>query len=466
MNKNGKMKILLINPPIRLHDIPRNFPLGLGYIAAVLLKEGYRVNVLDINAERLDKEQVIEKIDDYDIFGIGGLVTTYNYVTWLINEIKKQQEGKIVVGGGLSVINELMLKKGADIVVNKEGELTIVDLLNNLDNLKSVKGIHYKNKNGKIIRNKERELIQNLDEIPFPAWHLFPVETYIRATSQGSSSLRKMNILFGRGCPYGCKFCWHNFGRNTRLRSVDNVIEEMKILIKNYGIQYFAFVDEQFTVNKNKVFEFCEKVKGLNVKWGCMSRVNTVSEDIINTMKKSGCNFITFGIESGSQSMLNNMNKGTTVEQGIKALKITQKAGIRTHASFIVGTPGETPETIWETVKFCKKVKLKLRVELYFMLPFPGTEMWNYAISKGLIKNEEEFIKKLGEAKDFKINLTDMSDEELIRLKNEAEKKCQPNFIDWVLNYYKLFGLENLLKSGAKKLTTMTKPKPLKNTNI
>jgi len=446
------MKVLLINPLIRAHDIPRNFPLGLGYIAAVLLKEGHKVDVLDINADRLEKNEVMERIDNYDIFGIGGLVTTYNYVSWLISEIKKKQEGKILVGGGLSVINELMFKAGADIIVDKEGELTIVDLLNNLDNLNFVKGIYYKDKNGKIIKNEERDLIQNLDEIPFPAWHLFPIETYIKAPVLGTGSLRKMNILFGRGCPFRCTFCWHNFGMSTRLRSVDNVIKEMKILMKDYNIQYFAFTDELFTVNKSKVLEFCDRVKELKIKWACASRVNTISEYMVRAMKEAGCNHIAFGIESGSQRILNNMNKGTTVEQGIKAVRITQRAGIRAHTSFIIGTPGETPESIWETVEFCKKAKPKLRVELFFMTPYPGSDLWDYAIKKQKIKDEEDFIKKLGDAKDFTINLTDISDEKLIELKNIAEKKCQPNFIYWGLDYYKHFGLKNALKNGTKRL--------------
>jgi radical SAM superfamily enzyme YgiQ (UPF0313 family) len=449
------MKVLLINPPIRVHDMPRNFPLGLGYIASILLKEGHKVDVLDINAERLSKEKVIGRIGDYDIFGIGGLVTTYNYVSWLIPEIKKMYGGKIIIGGGLSVINDLMFKIGADIIVNKEGELTIVDVLNNLDNLNSVEGIHYRDKNNKIVKNEERELIQNLDEIPFPAWHLFPIENYIRTPILSSGTLRKMNILFGRGCPYNCKFCWHNFGRTTRLRSVNNVIEEIKTLIKKYKIEYFAFTDETFTVNKERVLEFCEKVRELKIKWGCSSRVNLIFEDMVRSMKKSGCNHIEFGIESGSQCMLNNMNKGTTTEQGIRAIKITQKAGIRTHATFIIGTPGETPESIWETVKFCNEAKLKHRVELFFMTAFPETELWNYAIKKGVIKNEEEFIRKLGDVKDFTMNLTDIDDKKLIELKNEAEKKCQPSLIDWIIDYYKNFGLKNLLKTSMNRTFKM-----------
>lgn len=452
------MKIVLINPPIRLNKPPESFPLGLGYISSVLLNEGHEVEVLDINATRISKDLVIKNIkkSNFDIIGIGGIVTTYKYVKLLTHEIKKiKPKTKIILGGGVGAsIPELAFNKmNIDFIVIEEGERTIVELLDKLDKPNKVKGIYYK-EDEIIHKRPERLLIKNLDELPFPAWDLFPMGIYTKPIAY-SGWTNKMNMIYGRGCPFGCTYCWHNFGRTNRLRSPDNVIEEIKLLKKKYKIKYITFHDECLTTNKENILEFCDRLieEGLNIKWDCPSRVNLIDEEMLKAMKKAGCNNIGYGIESGSQKMLDFMNKGVTVEQAKKAILLTKKSGIKPHATFMIGTPGETKETIWETVKFCKEVKLSHRIEIFFTTPFPSTPLYEYSKEKGLIKNEEEYIEKLGNVADFTLNLTDMPDKELVRLRKCAQKEASISSLRWILEYYNDFGFFSLIKSFIKKFS-------------
>ena len=450
------MRILLINPPIRLNKPPEGFPLGLGYISGVLLDASHEVRVLDVNATRIPENIVLKKIEksNFDIVGIGGLITTYKYVKWLTYEIKKMKpRTKIILGGGVGAsIPELAFDKmNIDFIVIKDGEKTIVELLDKLDNPSKVKGIYYKS-DGEVHKTPERELIKDLDSIPFPAWDLFPMDVYTNPTTH-SGWRKKINMLYGRGCPFRCTFCWHNFGYNNRLRSPDNVIEEIKLLKKKYEIKYVSFYDECLTTSKENVLDFCNKlIEGkFDIKWDCASRINLIDGKMLKVMKKAGCHYIGYGVESGSQMMLNSMRKGITVEQAKKAILLTKKAGIMPHATFMIGTPGETRETIRETIKFCKEVRLPHRIEIFFTTPFPSTPLYEYAKESGLIKDEEKYIERLGDVADFVINLTDMTNKELIDLRNRAEKESSINLLKWVFDYYRYYGFSSLVKSGIKK---------------
>jgi len=450
------MKVTLINPPVREEKYPDQFPMGLGCIASVLLKAGHDVNIIDVNAQRFSKEEVQKKIEslDCDIVGIGSMITAYSYVKWLVSEIKKvKPEIKIVVGGGVcSAIPEQFMKwTETDIIVVGEGEETVVDLLNNIGNLKSVKGIWYRDKNG-VHANPPRELIKDVDSLPLPAWELFPMDIYLKNPEKDYKG-KKMNVLAGRGCPFHCTFCWHNFGYGNRIRSVDSIMEEIRQLQEKYGVDTIVFEDELFTVNRNILMEFCRRIKEqkIKLKWDAQSRVNTIDKEMLQTMKDAGCVCVGYGVESGSQKMLDAMKKGTTVEQGKKAIQAAKDAGIRFHVTFMVGIPGETKETIWETVAFCKELNIQHRIELFYATPFPCTPLYEYAKSKGLIKDEEDFISKLGDAKNFLINLTDMTDEELVSLRNKAQKEAQPSFLAKAMFYYKHFGIIHMLRLGKRK---------------
>ncbi len=440
------MKILLINPPIREWAEPNCFPLGLGYIASVLLQEGHEVEILDINAHRWGKKEVEKRIREisYDLVGIGGIITTYKYVKWLINVLNKcHPEKKIIVGGsvGASIPKTMLERNPVDIVCVGEGEETIRELVNVLQNNgdpSTVKGIWFKGNDGSICRNELREPINDLDKLPFPAWDLFPMDIYLK-NPVGAPNRNKwidgsfaedtplsMNLYATRGCPYQCIYCYHDFmGQKYRYRSPDNIISEIKYLYTHYDVKYFNFTDDEFVLKKNFVYQFCQKIKDLQkelsqrITWSCSGRANLMTEELIATMAEADCVLIGYGIESGSQKMLDTMKKKVTVEQAKQSVRLTQQYLGWADCSFMIGTPGETKETIQETIDFCKQLNLIPEV-IFFATPYPGTELYRMAIQRGKIKDEEAYVQGLGEqGGKIRVNFTDFGSDELKKIKED-----------------------------------------------
>lgn len=445
------MKILLINPPIREWAKPNVFPSGLGYIASVLSQNGHSVEVMDINAYRWDKIEVEKRIKktDYDVVGIGGIVTTYRYVKWLVAILKKHHpEKKVIVGGSVGTsISDIMLDKNpVDIVCLGEGEVTVRELIGALESgdLSRVKGIIYRDALGKIHKTENRQPIKDLDSIPFPAWDYFPMDIYLKnpvgapnrnkwidGSSQAGDSL-SLNIFATRGCPYKCIYCYHDFmGQGYRQRSAENVIKEIEALYEKYKVPYFHFIDDEFVMNKKFVLEFCYLLKsfskkiGRKITWGCAGRVNLMTEDLVVAMADAGCVLIGYGIESGSQRILDFINKQVSVEQAKKAIRLTKKHLGWADCSFMIGYPGETRETIQDTIDFCKELDLAPEV-IFFLTPYPGTELYRIALRQGKIKDEEEYILGLGEqGEKVRVNFTDFSDQELFEIQSYMIKELK-----------------------------------------
>ncbi|TBR14791.1 radical SAM protein [bacterium] len=445
------MKVLLINPPIREWAKPNVFPSGLGYIVSVLVREGHTVEVLDINAHRWNRVEVEEKIKNakFDVAGIGGIVTTYKYVKWLSGVLKKHHpQKKIIVGGSVGTsISKIMLDNNpVDIICLGEGEETTRELFGALDNgdLSKVKGIMYKDDSGKIFKNDTRQPIKNLDSIHLPAWDYFPMDIYLKNPvgapnrnkwidgSSQTSDLLSMNLFATRGCPYKCIYCYHDFmGQGYRQRSAENVIKEIQILYEKYKVPYFHFIDDEFVMNKDFVYDFCKLLKtfsnkiGEKITWGCTGRVNLMTEDLIIAMADAGCVLIGYGIESGSQKILDLINKQVTVEQAKKAILLTKKHLGWADCSFMIGYPGETRQTIQETVDFCKDLGLTPEV-IFFLTPYPGTELYRMALEQGKIKDEEEYILGLGEqGEKIRVNFTDFTDKELYDIQSEMVQELK-----------------------------------------
>ncbi|MFH1369597.1 MAG: radical SAM protein [Elusimicrobiota bacterium] len=439
------MKVLLINPLIREWAKPNVFPIGLGYIAAVLLKAGHEVEVYDINALRPSQKEVEEKLkaNDYDAVGITGIITIYKYIKWLAVTLKKYHpDKKIIIGGGVgSSIPDIMLRNNpVDVVCIGEGELTAVELMDALEHgkdLGSVKGIYYKDSKGSIHNNGHREPIMDLDKIPLPAWDLFPMDIYVKNPigapnrnkwndGASDSDILSFNLCGARGCPYQCIYCYHDFmGVKYRTRSPEYIISEIKTLYERHGITYFHFTDDEFVVKKDFVLKFCCLLNELSARigkkltWGCAGRVNLMDEPMIIAMKDAGCLSIGYGIESGSQKMLDFIKKHVTVEQSKKAVRLTQKHLGWADCSFMIGYPGETMETLKATVDFCKELGLTPEV-IFFLTPYPGTELYELALKKGKIKDEEEYLLGLGEqGEKIRVNFTDFTDDELNKLQSD-----------------------------------------------
>lgn len=444
------MKILLIQPP-HYYDGkcrgPSNFPLGLGYIAKVLLNSGYKVEVLDIWAHQYTDEEVRRKIPelDYDVCGISALSTQYAYVKRLTSELKKHSDALIVVGNALATFSpEIVLNNTkADICCIGEGEITFKEIVENNSNLERVNGIYFK-QNNEIIKNPSREYINDLDTIDFPAWDLFPMHVYLKyCRVYGGTIIRTiipaMNVITARGCPYNCRFCSKTF-RGIRFRSADNIIEEIKLLQDKYGVGAITFNDELVVINKKRGHELCEKIEPLNIKWDCQGRANLVDIELLKRMKKAGCVAVGYGIESGSQTILNNMNKQITIEQAERAIKDTLKVGMYPIIQMMYGYPGETRETLQETVDFFRKfpylgyIVISTAVNFSPTTPLPGSELYDQTLKDGLIKNEEGYLYSLeaGYMPDgarILVNFTEFNNEEFYQLMQRAEREIFLNHV-------------------------------------
>jgi radical SAM superfamily enzyme YgiQ (UPF0313 family) len=442
------MKILLINPPIREWAKPNVFPLGLGYIASVFKTKEIEVEVMDINAHRWDRREVEERIknSNLDIAGIGGIVTVYRYVKWLVEIVKNYHpDKKIIVGGsvGTSIPHIILEKTQAEIVCMGEGEATVIDLIKALQEgeeaLHKVNGIWFRDHDGQIIKNEPRKPIKDLDTLPWPAWNLFPMDIYLN-NPVGAPNRKKwidgeaddnvplsMNISGARGCPYKCIYCYHDFmGQGYRHRSPENIIKEMRYLYDRYGVRYFHFTDDEFCLKKTFVYEFCKKLRkefNHQITWGCTGRVNLMTENLIATMADANCVLIGYGIESGSQRMLDVMKKNVTVQQAKEAVRITKKYLGWADCSFMIGNPGENRETIRETIDFCKEVELTPEV-IFFVTPYPGTELYQMALKMDKIRDEEEYVLNLGEqGEKIVVNFSELSDEELLETQEYVIKE-------------------------------------------
>lgn len=442
------MNVLIVNPPIRESDKPRHIPHGLAIMAEIIRdKLGISPIFLDINAHRYTRSE-IEKIlrgTDFDVVLIGGLTPTYGKIIAFSKLIKTiHPEARIVAGGSAAMSTpEIMLSNSeVDIVCTGEGEITVVELLKKLGKslkipLDDTAGICYKNSDGRIIRNEDRPLIQNLDEqSSLPAYDLLPMDIYLANPVCGTG--RDIDMISTRGCPYRCTFCYQPWGRKVRVHSVAFLVKAIQHLIDNYSIDFVSFQDDEFMTNKERVREFCEARNRHfpDLLWSCTGRANIVAgnEELVKTMRNSGCTLISFGFESGSPRMLKSMNKKQTVEDMEKALEINRKYGLPVPASFIIGMPGEDEDSCQETLDFCIRNNLPLD-SLMFATPYPSTEIFDYALKTGRIDNNNihDYLLKLADARDFTVNLTDhFSDEALVKKREEMMKLAMENYTKYI----------------------------------
>ncbi|HRY52903.1 MAG TPA: radical SAM protein [Candidatus Portnoybacteria bacterium] len=393
-------KVLLINPPWVIGEdknlwkgVASCWPsLGLAYIASVLEAAGHKVQYLDCSALHYtvkDTEQALIGLwQDFDLVGFSATTPLVNNALALADFIKKNwPETKTVLGGVHPSVmpEEIIAHQAIDFVVIDEGEETVRDLADKKDPAE-ILGLCYKEK-GQIIKNAPRPLIQDLDMIPPPAYHLLPMDKYYPAV--GSYKRLPVMIMFAtRGCPGRCTFCYRTFRGVVRKRSARNIIEEIKILQRDYGIKEVAFYDDTFTLFKDVVRDFCDIIakEKIDITWSCFTRVDHINEELLRLMKKSGCHLILFGVESADEQILKNINKRISLDQVVAAVKIARKIGIETRASFMIGNQGETEATIKKTIDFAIKLDPD-EVQFNIATAYPGTELFNWAKEKGYIKS-------------------------------------------------------------------------------
>lgn len=439
------MKTLLIYPNAEASNIL--FPSGLAYIAKSIKASGRAVDAWDLNALRPGWDVIERRIREsrYDLVGIGGLIVVYDYAKRLVEMMRKHHpDTPIIVGDSLgSSVPDLVLEKmGADYVCMGEGEETIVDLLDCLEgrgDVAEVKGIAYK-ANGDIKFTDRRPLQPDLDKYGTPDLDLFPLGIYRRRPFHIFDRHPDMRIpiprnqhlvIAHRGCPYLCNFCYQQFGRKLRYRTVDDLIGEIERLNTDHGIDYVNLGIDLFIASKSHTHEFCAEYvkKGLHkkVKWGSAGRTNLMDRDLLRVMKEAGCLLLGYGYESGSQRILDFIGKNATVEQMNKTVRLTREAGINFWGSFMIGQPGETRETVEETIDFINSNDLWVP-NIFFATPYPGTQLYELAEKKGLITDKERFVRDLGPAFKPTVNLTDLPDEELVDLQRSAVKKVKAHY--------------------------------------
>ncbi len=417
---------------------PCAYNIGLGYIASSLIEDGHKVKVLDIEGYRYPKSRVIDLLrkTEFDAVGIGTLITGYKYVKWIIKKIKElKPQIPIWIGNSIaSTIPELILDdiKEIDVVVIGEGENTIKELAKITEqhgDLSNIRGICFR-KEGKIIRTPERELIEDIDRISFPAWDLFPQNIHMH-NKTGILPSPTAYIITARGCPYHCTYCYHPFqNQKIRFHSAKRIIEEIKLLISKYGIKSVLFADDLFVTNKKRVYEICDLLEQekIKIQWMAAGRVNLVDKELLKRMQHAGCKIIGFGIESGSQQILDNIKKQATVEQAIRAIQLCQESGILPACSFMIGNIGETSRTVAQSVSFILNYVPHL-AGFFITTPYPCTELYQYALEHGKIPNQIKLFESYGEQSDkLLVNFTEMSDGELLRLKKKAEGIIQKNY--------------------------------------
>lgn len=357
-------------------------PLGIAYLAAVMEKNNYYdVRIFDFSLySEKDLDIKINEVVDFqpDIVGITCMTNTYSNALEIAKRLKKRLDVPIVAGGPHPSIypKDTLKNPEIDFVVIGEGEYTALELLQaRRYGFKNVKGLGYK-EDGNIFVNQRRPYIGNQDELPHPARHLLDMEAYSLLTPWGE---KMATIMSSRGCPYACTYCFKGlFGRKYRARSPEHVLEEILELKNKFGYSCFYFIDDLFTFDTDRVEKICSLIheRNLKISWQCLARVDRIEYDMLKAMNAAGCFKIHLGIESGNAKVLEGIKKSIKLHQVRETVENCKNVGIETKGYFMLGLPGDTEETMRETITFAYNLDLD---ETMFSIttPFPGTDMWD-----------------------------------------------------------------------------------------
>lgn len=365
--------------------------LGLGYLAAILEKNNYNVDVIDCQVLKLSYEDFKNKISKRqpDIVGVTSATLTYQTALKLVKIAKEACPNCITIAGGSHVTfwdnHALEECPELDIVVRREGENTMLELAQRVEAGKSYDDVlgTTTRKNGKIVKNPDRPYIEDLDSLPFPARHLWPMDRFRELEDI-------LYLATSRGCVYWCEFCTtvRMHGRKYRMRSPKNVVDEIEQLHKNYNISKFTFCDDAFTVDQARTEALCSEIqkRNLKIEWNCGTRVDMLTKDLLTKMKEAGCVSVWFGVESGTQQVLDAMKKGITPELTMKVLGWVREVGLAPVPNVILGFPGETKQSAWKTIKFVEKVAPDAVGFYNVATPFPGTPLYDIVKEKGWLR--------------------------------------------------------------------------------
>lgn len=382
LDSNQPIKMALVIPPAAGMErmwCP-NLPIGLAYLAAVLEKAGVEITVFDCIALGIDHKTLGEKLAEFqaDVVGLTAVTPTVDSAMQVAHAAKKVLPKAFVIMGGphatFADVEVLNSNPDIDVIVRGEGEVTVLELLQALfhsGNLADVAGISYR-KGKDIVRTAVRPFIQNLDELPRPAYEYFALTRYQTFKKQ------VLPILTSRGCPFQCAYCVSSrmSGKEFRARDPKLVVDELEWLRDTYHASAVSFYDDAFTYDNERVIKLCEEIKNRKVglPWDCQTRVDRITKEILQKMKEAGCQLVSFGAESGCQKILDSVNKKTTIELNEKAVQMAKSVGLSVAMSVIIGYPGETGESLKQTFDFIKRTKPDY-VYLCLATPYPGTDM-------------------------------------------------------------------------------------------
>lgn len=402
------MNVLFVNPCFNRYAGIKGHgglsaPLNLACLAAYLRvnRPEANVSILDAEAYGLTYEETVEKVKETrpGLLGITTTTPSFDVVTELVHRIHEEYPSLPIILGGPHATGsqeESASTEGVAAVVVGEGEITLLEIYDAIKLNKSfseILGICFKD--GDTVRfTGKRPLIKDLDTLPFPARNLLPMHLYYSPPTKSLSTGKTANIVASRGCPFHCTYCLSDFmwDGKYRYRSPENVVCEIEELVTRYGVSEFNFNDDLFTANKKRLRRFCGLIieKQLKIHWVCMSRADYIQPDVLSLMKKARCGKIAMGLESGSQRVLNAMNKNIDLSKSLEAVREIKKAGIKVGVSFVIGHIGETEETIKETIKLAKKCNPDT-VAFFQASPYPGTEFYRMAKEAGYLRPDVQW---------------------------------------------------------------------------
>jgi radical SAM superfamily enzyme YgiQ (UPF0313 family) len=434
------MKILFINPPMSHEDLYGEWdvsdvkssspPIGVLSIAAIAREKGHDVHFTDCMALGYTLDMIIKELGEYspDLVCITSMTVSINSTAAVAKMIKRHHPALPIILGGvhISALPERTMRDipQIDIGVLGEGEATFVELLEHMAGtreLGQIDGIIYRNGDGTLAQTSPRGFIRDLDTLPFPAWDLTDISERYRLSAYGTTADRSAGLITSRGCPGKCIFCDRtSFGRRFRAHSAKYVVDQIEQLYTQKSVTDFLFYDDLFVANRRRLIEICNLLKERNLKisWSCCSRVDYISDKTLGLMKESGCWLIEFGIESGSQKILDFLQKNITKQQVKDAIALTRAAGIKTKGNFIFGNPLETRETLDETIDFAIEIGIDY-FQHTFMSPLPGSDLYDIAAEYG------EFDPDWKKMNTFMINFipTGLTREDLIKYSKKSWRK-------------------------------------------
>lgn len=392
-------------------------PLGVGYIVSYLRQHDISASLVDCTFLR--KKEALEQVKNSNskIIGIYSMFSTKHSAIQMAKLLKDNCD-MLVAGGPLPTLRPEDFLVDFDVVIVGEGEKTMLELVRTIENngsLSRISGIVYKeqkkNERAKVFYTPPREFVEDLDRLPFPSRDLFDNQSYKNYYSK-KFGYTTTSLITSRGCPFNCDFCSRAvFGNKFRTRSAVNVVDEIES-VKALGYERIWFADDCFTLNRKRLLDICYEItrRGLKMEWECLSRVDTIDQETAFKMKQAGCVRVFFGIESGNDDVLALMKKQATANQAKEAVFLTKSTGIQVGAFFIVGYPGETNETILDTLRFASSLPLDY-LSFTLLYPIPGTPLyerikdriefddWNEPEHRSLIKHKLLYNSSFSEAK-------------------------------------------------------------------